>query len=336
MNLFIDTNIFLSFFHLTSDDLEELRKLAVLTDQKKVRLYLTGQVLSEFRRNRENKIADALKGLKEQRLNLKFPQMCKDYTEYGVLRGLQKKYEQAHSALLHQLAKDVAEQKLKADETLKELFGKATVIETTDDIVSRARLRMQVGNPPGKDGSLGDAITWEALLEAAEEGEDLHFITDDGDYVSVLDEARFKDFLAVEWQEKRKSKIVFHPRLSSFFKDNFPKIKLASDAEKELAIEGLASAGSFAASHSAVAKLNKYTQFTVAQTNDIVRAAISNSQVTWIIGDEDVKSFIERVVAGRDDELEKNNLAELRRVLKKATGAAEDAPPPEDDAPPGF
>jgi predicted nucleic acid-binding protein len=120
MNLFIDTNIFLSFFHLTSDDLEELRKLAVLIDQNKVRPYLTDQVLSEFRRNRENKIAQALKGLKDQRLNLQFPQMCKDYPEFGVLRDLQKKYEKAHSTLLQKLAKDVADQTLKADGTLKE------------------------------------------------------------------------------------------------------------------------------------------------------------------------------------------------------------------------
>ncbi len=41
MKPFIDTNIFLSFYHLTSEDLEELRKLSVLLDQKEVTLYLT-------------------------------------------------------------------------------------------------------------------------------------------------------------------------------------------------------------------------------------------------------------------------------------------------------
>jgi hypothetical protein len=61
MNLFIDTNIFLSFYHLSSDDLEELRKLGVLLDKKKVTLLLPKQVIDEYRRNREVKIADALK-----------------------------------------------------------------------------------------------------------------------------------------------------------------------------------------------------------------------------------------------------------------------------------
>ena len=40
MYLFIDTNIFLSFYHFTKEDLEELKKLGVLLKQKKVILYL--------------------------------------------------------------------------------------------------------------------------------------------------------------------------------------------------------------------------------------------------------------------------------------------------------
>lgn len=66
MNLFIDTNIFLSFHHYTSDDLEELRKLAVLARQGEVELLLPKQVVDEFKRNRAGKIADALKRLREQ------------------------------------------------------------------------------------------------------------------------------------------------------------------------------------------------------------------------------------------------------------------------------
>ena len=163
MKLFIDTNIFLSFYHLTSEDLEELRKLAVLLDQKEVTLYVTDQVRAEFSRNRENKIADAVKRLTDQRLNLQFPQLCKDYAEYNELRELQRSYESAHSSLLEKIGRDVAEQTLKADKTIQELFTKATIIETTDTLVERARLRIQVGNPPGKEGSLGDAISWEAL-----------------------------------------------------------------------------------------------------------------------------------------------------------------------------
>jgi len=326
MNLFIDTNIFLSFYHLTSDDLEELRKLAVLIEEKRVKLYLTDQVLSEFRRNRENKIADALRGLKNQRLSLQFPQMCKDYPEYPVLRDLQSNYDKAHSDLLKKLDKDIANETLKADEILKELFAKATTIASTDALIFAALRRVRVGNPPGKEGSLGDAINWETLLGNVTAGEDLYFITDDQDYVSLLDDCRFKDFLAKEWVEKRRGNVIYHRRLSSFFKDHFPDIKLASELEKELAIQALATTNNFASTHSAVAKLSKYTQFSAAQVNDIVRAVISNNQVLWIIADEDVAAFVNSVVSGREKDIQKENLNELQRLIKKAS----DATPTED------
>src|SRR3989442_14946441 len=97
MNFFIDTNIFLSFYHLTSDDLDELKKLVILLRNKTIRLWLPDQVVKEFHRNRENKISDALKRLRDQRLNLQFPQICKDYEEYEELRQLQKQYEEKHA-----------------------------------------------------------------------------------------------------------------------------------------------------------------------------------------------------------------------------------------------
>lgn len=78
MNFFVDTNVLLAFYHLTSEDLEELRKLSVLLRENRAQLLLPDQVIDEFKRNREGKIADALRGLREQHLNLHFPQLCKD------------------------------------------------------------------------------------------------------------------------------------------------------------------------------------------------------------------------------------------------------------------
>ena len=50
INLFIDTNIFLSFYHLTSEDLEELKKLFVLIDKNEIQLFLPTQVRNELER----------------------------------------------------------------------------------------------------------------------------------------------------------------------------------------------------------------------------------------------------------------------------------------------
>ena len=321
MKLFIDTNIFLSFYHLTSEDLEELRKLSVLLDQKEVTLYLTDQVRAEFRRNREVKIADALKRLAEQRLRLQFPQLCKDYEEYRTLRQLQRDYDSAHAILVKKVEHDVTEGALKADHTIQELFAKANVLETTVGLVENARLRMQVGNPPGKEGSLGDAISWEALLESVPLAEDLYFIADDRDYVSVLDENKLKQFLLEEWVERKQSKIVFYRRLSSFFKDVFPQIKIATELEKELLIRNLAASASFAQTHSVLAKLSKFTEFTPSQLNEIVEASISNDQIYKIIDDTDVEAFLKRVTAARASDIKSENWQQLQWLMTKPAKA---------------
>jgi predicted nucleic acid-binding protein len=77
--LLIDTNIYLSFYHYSNDDLEELKKLVVLIDQREIKLYVPEQIKLEFQRNRANKIADALKRLRDQNLNFRFPQISKEY-----------------------------------------------------------------------------------------------------------------------------------------------------------------------------------------------------------------------------------------------------------------
>src|SRR5262249_48306954 len=155
-----------------------------------------------------------------------------------------------------------------ADHIIQELFEKAIMLKTTEELIDKARLRMQVGNPPGKDGSLGDAISWEVLLEALPEKQHLLFVADDRDYVSVLDDNKFKEFLLAEWAERKQSNIVFYRRLSAFFKDVFPEIKIASELEKELLIRNLAASGSFAQTHSALARLSKFSEFTPLQLNE--------------------------------------------------------------------
>ena len=318
MNIFIDTNVLLSFYHMTSDDLEELKKLGVLIDQQRLALYLPDQVIFEFRRNRENKIGDALKRLKEQRLNLQFPQICKDYDEYHELRELQKKYEEAHTALLSKINKDVSDHSLKADEIIESLFAKAINIAMENTLLDRARYRMQIGNPPGKEGSLGDAINWEALLKHVPDKIDIYFISDDRDYYSTLDESKFKEYLLLEWSEKKQSNIIFFRQLSAFFKEHFPDIKLASELEKELLIKNLATSPNFSQTHRLIAKLSKYTDFTHAQANAIVEAAISNNQINWIIEDEDVFQLLQSVISGREDQIDPDNLGNLYELFEKA------------------
>jgi hypothetical protein len=130
-----------------------------------------------------------------------------------------------------------------------------------------ARTRMAVGNPPGKNGSLGDALNWEVLLQNIPNGEPLYFITDDKDYASPIDSNIFNAYLSKEWQDQKNSKVVYYKSLSEFFKEHFPKITLASELEKDLVIRDLANSSSFAETHTIISKLNKYSDFTIAQIN---------------------------------------------------------------------
>lgn len=316
MNIFIDTNVFLSFFHFTSDDLEELRKLGVLLSSGSVRLFLPEQVIQEFRRNRENKIADALTRLREQKLNLQFPQFCKDYEEYEQLRQLQKRYSKVHAKLIEKVARDIQARDLKADAVIRELFDLGTCVPIDESIQEQARRRMEFGNPPGKQGSLGDALNWEALLMSVPDEEDVFFVTDDKDFTSPLDANSFNAYLTEEWETTKGSSLFFYKSLSPFFKEHFPEISLASELEKDIVIRELASSESFAKTHATIAELGQYSDFSMSQVNAIVQAAISNSQVCWIVGDWDVNSFLKDVIKGKEEHIDAKKLAELQELLE--------------------
>lgn len=78
IHLFIDTNVYLTFFSLDADDLEELKKLRVAIDNDQVYLWLTEQVVDEFERNRESKIAESLRHIKALRPSTSSPAIARN------------------------------------------------------------------------------------------------------------------------------------------------------------------------------------------------------------------------------------------------------------------
>lgn len=292
----------------------------MLLRRDEVRLLLPRQVEVEFRRNRENKIVDALKRLREQKLNLQFPQLCKEYEEYDQLRELQRHYETAHARLLEKIFIDVSDETLKADGIIKELFNLAVRILTTDTVLAKARLRVELGNPPGKTGSLGDALNWESLLEASPNGEHIYFVTDDKDYSSPIDDSKFDPFLLDEWKNTKGSLLFFSNKLSSFFRERFPAIKLASEYEKEILIRDLSGSTSFSRTHSVIARLKHHNDFTQSQVNDIVSTCLGNSQIFLIMGDPDVMAFIRNITKDYKEQIDPRSMSQLCEVFKSRTG----------------
>lgn len=321
---FIDTNRYLAFYSFHDDELEELNKLAEVLRLNRATLLITDQVKQEFRRNRDAAVANALAEIKRRKVG-GFPRLAHHYTEYETLRTHLAEYEKARRDLIDRVKQDAAARTLKADETIAGLFEQATLLEVSDDTLARARLRAELGNPPGKPGSLGDAVNWEALLEGVPEDKDLHFVTGDGDYGSPLDGVPFNTYLMDEWSESKQG--VLHPYeyLSEFFAASFPEIQLAAEAEdvfrdqeKQERIAALGRSGTFAATHHNIAQLERYQHFTDDQANELLRGAMGNNQVWGIAGDQDVRAFLERIVDGRKERLDTESVAQLDDHLARA------------------
>ena len=231
INLFIDTNIFLSFYQLKNSDLEELRKLVKLIRKGKVNLYVPQQVEYEFRRNRDSSVHATQKKWEETlklKSNWNLPVFYESYEEYSELMELRKKYgklRKKYGELTKKLSKksrnDIKNRNLEADKVIEELFRASTKIENDSKLIERAERRKKIGNPPGKkkSESLGDAIVWESLLQSVPNNQDINFITNDKDYISPLDRKSFDNFLLVEWEGLKGSKLSYYNTLTEFFKD---------------------------------------------------------------------------------------------------------------------
>ena len=91
--LFIDTNIWLSLFHLSDNDIEQFPKLEeALSDN--INLLLPEQVVDEYYRNRDAKIADALNKFKLERFQT--PNVFKQHKDYDELSRLFSIFSNKH------------------------------------------------------------------------------------------------------------------------------------------------------------------------------------------------------------------------------------------------
>ncbi|MDB4919489.1 PIN domain-containing protein [Mucilaginibacter sp.] len=303
-NLYIDTNIFLTFFHFSNEDLEELKKLVALINTGNIRLYLPEQTRNEFNRNREVKISDSLDKLRSSKLSNQFPMICHSYSEYEIMQKAIKQYENNKIKLLEKLQHDAENATLLADEVLNQLLDKAENIETTHEILNTAITRFNIGNPPGKDKSYGDAINWVSLIEYLPIDEDLYFISEDKDYYSKLNEKNFNDYLIKEWKSKKKSNLHYFKRLSEFFKKHYPDIEISSETEKEIIIRNLNEAYSFDGAKGAISRLRNFDSFSITQLNEITNAFSTNTQIYWIKNDYVVSNARREIIEANSDRID--------------------------------
>jgi rRNA-processing protein FCF1 len=318
MQLFIDTNILLSFYALNQEDLGELRKLADRVLSKEVTLLITDQIIDEFYRNREQRIEGSLKSFYGQTFNPQLPQICENYPEEAEkLRSALKEYEQSHSLMVARVAIDIKAKNLQTDQIIRSFFEHGHKVVLDQTLIDRARLRMGVGNPPGKNNSLGDAINWECLLNVVPDQTDLFLISGDKDYSSPLGDDELSGFLRDEWERRKQSKIRFYRRLSGFFKDQFPDIGMANSRDRDYLVRELSNSQSLADVQKIITRLVSYPEFTAGQANGILLAALNNQRVAWSIDDHNIRSFLLDIMTRYQQYLDTEMLDRLKSLFEQ-------------------
>lgn len=222
--------------------------------------------------------------------------MAKTHDQIPKLRSLQETFNQLVKDIKADVTLQAVENRLKADELIEVLFDQFKDEVLDQEIFIKARVRQQIGNPPGKKDSLGDAINWEWLIVSVPDLEDLNIVSGDGDFESVLTSGVVKDFLRREWRAIKRSEIRLFKGLPELLKEFFPDIKLSDEIDKKDAIMKLESSYNFSATHAAIAKLSKYDEFNENEQVRLVNAFIENQQINWILGDEDVFEFAKKLL----------------------------------------
>jgi len=315
VNVFIDANILLNFFHFTSDELDALYNVFASQEKGAAVVHLTDQVCDEFRRNRESKIDDALKRFRQLEAPVQLPSFMRAYQEYSEIRELGRALREKLKAISEKAAVDTRQKNLSADRVIADILKRSAITRTSSEICNSARMRMDIGNPPGKRGSIGDAINWLLLLEAVPKGQDLHIISEDGDFYSILDDGAINPFLEEEWREKKQSSVRVYRTLSAFMKEHFDGVALSFDQEKRALIDELADSPNFAATHALIAALNTYGYFSLEEARAILDAADRNNQVGMIITDEDISDFLVKAVLPHRANLETTAHQEIMDIV---------------------
>lgn len=293
-NLFLDANILLDFYRYGDDDITEINKLVALAADQEIRIICNKHLKDEVNRNREKVLSESLGELKSKRLDIKAPNFCAQFDELKSLRSHLRQANTAHNKLVDRVEKAVKNRNLGADKIISDLWNVSHELDVDDEVLNAALRRVELGNPPGKRGSIGDAIHWESIIR--DQNLDLCFVdivSRDSDFASFLNPREIKNFLADEWVsiKGRHAKIRIFPYLSDYFKLVFPQIKLSDETKKSELISRLQNSPNFATTHDIIHELSQYDFFTNGQVIKLFDALVTNNQVGWIATDDDIFDF---------------------------------------------
>lgn len=110
------------------------------------------------------------------------PNIIRGNPKSSELRQAVERFNDLVKELRQVADSEIANHNLKADDVIDSLFIQCPSQSIDMSVSDKARARKELGNPPGKPNSLGDAVNWEWLLESIPKGESLVIISSDGDF----------------------------------------------------------------------------------------------------------------------------------------------------------
>jgi len=231
MNIFIDTNIYLDYYRMSKETLTSLKALAsYLASHSNAKLLLPGQIEDEFFRQRNAIIGQSLRVIEGDIKNaIKLPKnLYKD-------ESVRKSTDKINNSLRRHyqgVKRDLLNKNSEINKIIDSLFNIAIKINDDDNVAfNKAFKRMIRGNPPGKNRSIGDAISWEIILHGYTK-DTLYIISRDGDWFDESNDTKLKLFLDREWNKKSKKRVYLYKSLAEFL-DKGKKAKISKNVIKE-------------------------------------------------------------------------------------------------------
>jgi hypothetical protein len=278
----------------------------------------------EFHRNRDGKVAEAVKQLQTAKLPTQYPRLCQDFPEYKQMRENLDDYEEVRKSLLLKVNDAARDRKFGADLATEGLFKVGTILEMTPEIFTQADQRFRRGDPPAS--AIGIRLAMHStgkhcspLTRRATSS--LSPRTPIGLLRSTLQPST-PTFRTNGWRPRTgRCTFINDSRASS------PSTITTSSWRLSLRRTCLSKSWRRPAlSHkhiSPLLSLRRFEDFTPAQLNAIASAYVNNPQLHWIIDDADVGDFLLRL-SDRIIEMDSQLLRELKATIKK--NAAEDSP----------
>ncbi|OGY17226.1 MAG: hypothetical protein A2785_04390 [Candidatus Chisholmbacteria bacterium RIFCSPHIGHO2_01_FULL_49_18] len=350
--IFIDSNQYRHIFSLSEGFSDSVHDLLIrLIDSNHAKLLLPQQTREEVERNRYRQWPEnEIKNIESKITNLKdlLEKREKDLGSFKVYKDLVEEVNSEINKLEKEKEKIIStftNNRSKANQKLKKLFGKAVTIDETSKIRQLADIRFKKKNPPYGD-NVGDSLIWESLLSFFENIRTVYLI-----FVANDKQAWGKYGFDRILQDKFKKQITgrrikYINKLSDIPEitvEEQEKIKAEEqDNSKRNAVIDFVNSQSFI---DAGEKANKLLLFknllTTDDYQDILRASLSNHEIyqsfftaiplsKLVIGDDD---YVIKEIESIDAELWNRFAKKYEVSLKRQSDQQNEAKEDEDDIP---